>query len=244
MTENGFEAIPGTGNVLFLCDHAANALPPGQGTLGLKPDLFQTHIAWDIGAAAVTRALAQAYGAPAVLGRWSRLLIDLNRGADDPTIVMKLSDGSIIPGNRDAGPDEVARRIAAYHAPYHAAITRALDAMGPDAVVVSMHSFTPSWKGVPRPWEYGVLYDRDIRMAAPLMRRLAQAGYSVGDNEPYHGALDGDTLNVHGTRRGLPHVLIEMRQDLIATTTAAQDFAARLKPILDMALSDMKSTSE
>jgi len=116
--------------------------------------------------------------------------------------------------------------------------------MGPDAVVVSMHSFTPSWKGVPRPWEYGVLYDRDIRMAAPLMRRLAQAGYSVGDNEPYHGALDGDTLNVHGTRRGLPHVLIEMRQDLIATATAAQDFAARLKPILDMALSDMKSTSE
>ena len=244
MTENGFEAIPGTGNVLFLCDHAANALPPGHGTLGLKPDLFQTHIAWDIGAAAVTRALASVYGAPAVLGCWSRLLIDLNRGADDPTIVMKLSDGSIIPGNRDAGPDEVARRIAAYHAPYHAAITRALDAMGPDAVVVSMHSFTPSWKGVPRPWEYGVLYDRDIRMAAPLMRRLAQAGYSVGDNEPYHGALDGDTLNVHGTRRGLPHVLIEMRQDLIATDAAAQDFAARLKPILDMALSDMKSTSE
>ena len=240
MTENGFEAIAGTGNLLFLCDHAANALPQGYGTLGLDPALFQTHIAWDIGAAAITRALAVAYGAPAVLGRWSRLLIDLNRGADDPTIVMKLSDGSIIPGNRDAGPDEVARRIAAYHAPYHAAITAELDRMGPQAVLVSMHSFTPAWKGVPRRWEYGVLYDRDTRLAAPLMRRLEAAGFVVGDNEPYHGALEGDTLNVHGTRRGLPHVLIEMRQDLIADDAAAQDFAARLKPILDMALFDMK----
>jgi predicted N-formylglutamate amidohydrolase len=243
MTENGFEHIPGAGKVLFLCDHASNALPQGYGTLGLKPELFQTHIAWDIGAAAVTRALASATGAPAILGRWSRLLIDLNRGADDPTIVMKLSDGSIIPGNRDAGPDEVARRIAAWHAPYHAAITRALDRVGPGAVIVSLHSFTPAWKGVARVWDYGVLYDRDIRLAGPLMRRLEQAGYTVGDNEPYHGALDGDTLNVHGTRRGLPHVLIEMRQDLIATDAAAQDFAARLKPILDMAISDLNTAS-
>ena len=91
-----------------------------------------------------------------------------------------------------------------------------------------------------RAWQYGVLYDRDTRLAAPLMRRLAQAGYTVGDNEPYTGALEGDTLYQHGTRRGLPHVLIEMRQDLIADDAAAQDFAARLKPILDMALFDMK----
>ena len=244
MTENGFETIAGAGNILFLCDHASNALPQGYGTLGLSAGLFQTHIAWDIGAADVTRALAKAYGAPALLGRWSRLLIDLNRGADDPTIVMKLSDGSIIPGNRDAGPDEVARRIAAYHAPYHAAVTQELDRMGPGAVVISMHSFTPSWKGVPRRWDYGVLYDRDTRLSAPLMRRLAEAGYTVGDNEPYHGALDGDTLNVHGTRRGLPHVLIDMRQDLIAEPRAAQDFAAKLKPILDMALCDMHGLAE
>jgi predicted N-formylglutamate amidohydrolase len=244
MTENGFEAITGSGNILFLCDHASNALPEGVGSLGLQPALFQTHIAWDIGAAVVTRALAQAYGAPALLGGWSRLLIDLNRGADDPTIVMKLSDGSIIPGNRDAGVDEVARRIAAYHAPYHAAITRELDRMGPGAVLVSMHSFTPSWKGVPRPWALGVLYDSDARLAAPLMARLEEAGFVVGDNEPYHGALDGDTLNVHGIRRGLPHALIEMRQDLIATDAAALDFAEKLKPILDMALCDMKNPQE
>src|ERR1700744_4953468 len=99
MTENAFEAIPGTpgSRLLLLCDHASNALPPGG--LGLDPALLSTHIAYDIGAAVATRALAAAYGAPAILGRWSRLLIDLNRGADDPTLVMKLSDGSIIPGN-------------------------------------------------------------------------------------------------------------------------------------------------
>src|SRR6202012_1705758 len=200
MTENAFEAIPGRTDspLLLLCDHASSALPAGFGTLGLDPSLFSTHIAYDIGAASVTRALAAAYGAPALLGAWSGLLIDLNRGADDPTIVMKLSDGSIIPGNRDAGHEEVARRIAAYHTPYHAAIAHESQHMqasllharesaqavvaglrvGEDRnglVIVSMHSFTPSWKGVPRRWEVGVLYDRDMRVAAPLMMRLAEA---------------------------------------------------------------------
>jgi predicted N-formylglutamate amidohydrolase len=243
MTQNAFEAIPGAKNskLLLLCDHASNALPPEVGALGLDPALFGTHIASDIGAAAVTRALAAAYDAPALLGRWSRLLIDLNRGADDPTLVMKLSDGSIIPGNRMAGDDEVARRIAAYHAPYHAAITAELDRIGAGAVIVSVHSFTPRWKTVPRPWEVGILYDSDERLAAPLMARLAEAGFVVGDNEPYTGALEGDTLNVHGIKRGLPHVLIEIRQDLIGGDAAAQAFAGRLKPILDAALNDMHS---
>ena len=244
MTENAFEAISGASGqspILFLCDHASNALPAGN--LGLDPGLLATHIAYDIGAAAVTRALAASYGAPALLGGWSRLLIDLNRGADDPTIVMKLSDGSIIPGNRDADATEVARRIAAYHAPYHAAISAELDRMGQETdkrtAIVSMHSFTPAWKGRPRPWDVGVLYDRDTRLSAPLMLRLAEAGFTVGDNEPYTGALEGDTLYQHGTLRGLPHVLIEIRQDLIDRDDAAQGFALRLKPILDAALSDM-----
>ncbi|HVW75339.1 MAG TPA: N-formylglutamate amidohydrolase [Rhizomicrobium sp.] len=237
MTETAFEAISGKGSLLFLCDHAANALPPGG--LGLDPRLLATHIAYDIGAAAVTRALAHAYGAPALLGVWSRLLIDLNRGTDDPTLVMKLSDGSIIPGNRHADAGEVARRIAAFHAPYHAAIDAELDRIGGQAVLLSMHSFTLAWKGNPRPWEVGVLYDRDVRLAVPLMARLAQAGFTVGDNEPYSGALEGDTLWRHGTCRGLPHVLIEMRQDLISTDGQAQAFAVRLKPILDAALADM-----
>lgn len=241
MTENAFEALAGNGKsrLLFVCDHASNALPPG--ALGLDPGLLSTHIAYDIGAASVTRALAGAYGASAVLGAWSRLLIDLNRGPDDPTLVMKLSDGSIVPGNRDADAAEVARRVAAFHAPYHAAIAAALDRIGSDAVIVSMHSFTPAWKGRPRPWEVGVLYDRDIRLAAPLMTRLAEAGFVVGDNEPYSGALEGDTLWQHGTMRGLPHVLIEMRQDLVASEEQTQAFALRLKPILDAALSDMHS---
>jgi predicted N-formylglutamate amidohydrolase len=241
MTENAFEAIRGiTGSrLLLLCDHASNALPAGG--LGLDPILLATHIAHDIGAAAVTRALAANYGAPAFLGAWSRLLIDLNRGADDPTIVMKLSDGSIIPGNARADAAEVARRIAGFHAPYHAAIAATLDGMGPDAVVISIHSFTPAWKGRPRPWDVGVLYDRDRRLADPLMRRLSEAGFTVGDNEPYSGALEGDTLYQHGTLRGLPHALIEIRQDLIASDQAAQAFAMRLTPILDAALGDMHS---
>ena len=152
MTETAFEAVPGSGHsqLLLLCDHASNALPPRFGTLGLDPGLFATHIAYDIGAASVTRALAAAYDAPALLGRWSRLLIDLNRGADDPTLVMKLSDGSIIPGNRDADAAEVAARIQEFHAPYHTAITRELDLMGAGASLISLHSFTPSWKTVPR----------------------------------------------------------------------------------------------
>ncbi len=246
MTENAFESVLGApeSKILFLCDHASNALPPQTGNLGLAGELFGTHIAFDIGAAQVTRALASAYGAPALLGVWSRLLIDLNRGIDDPTIVMKLSDGSIIPANRDAGREEMDRRIGLWHAPYHAAITRELDRIGVGATIVSIHSYTPAWKGVPRPWQVGVLYDCDARLAAPLMRRLEEVGLVVGDNEPYAGALEGDTLNVHGIRRGLPHVLIEIRQDLIGDDAAAQGFASKLKPILDMALADMKNSQK
>lgn len=244
MTENAYEAIAGRASILLLCDHASNALPPDCDGLGLPAGLFDTHIAYDIGAGCVTRTLARAYKAPALLGRWSRLLIDLNRGADDPTLVMKLSDGSIIPGNRDVDALQVARRIAAYHAPYHGAITHELDRMGGQAVIVSIHSFTPVWKGVARPWQLGILYARDMRLARPLMRRLQDAGFIVGDNEPYSGALEGDTLWQHGIARGLPHVLIEIRQDLIATDAMAQAFAARLKPILDMALEDAKNPQE
>jgi predicted N-formylglutamate amidohydrolase len=237
MTGSSFERIAGARAPLFLCDHAARALPPGYGSLGLEPALFETHIAYDIGAAEVTRALAAAFGAPALLGAWSRLLIDLNRGPDDPTLVMKLSDGSIIPGNRTVDDAERARRIAQFHAPYHRAIAEEIARLGRPAIV-SLHSFTPVWKGEQRRWEVGVLWDQDGRLAKPLMTRLAEAGFIVGDNEPYSGALDGDTLNRHGTQTGLPHVLIEMRQDLIGDAAAARDFAARLEPILASALAD------
>jgi predicted N-formylglutamate amidohydrolase len=228
--------------LLFVCDHASNALPESYGTLGLAAEALETHIAYDIGAAQVTRVLAKTFGAPAILARWSRLLIDLNRGADDPTLVMKLSDGRIIPGNRGADAAEVAQRLAQFHAPYHTAIADEIALArkaGRVPVIVSMHSFTPAWKGVARPWDVGVLWDKDARLAKPLMQALARAGFTVGDNEPYTGELENDCLYVHGTMNGLPHVLIEMRQDLIATREQAEAFAARLVPILDEALAAM-----
>jgi predicted N-formylglutamate amidohydrolase len=154
---------------------------------------------------------------------------------------MQLSDGSIIPGNRGIGPHEVANRAAQFHAPYHQAIADEIAVMT-DPVLVSMHSFTPAWKGAQRKWEIGVLWDRDGRLAIPLMTRLRQAGFAVGDNEPYSGALQGDTLNRHGTSSGLPHVLIEMRQDLVDNLPKAQSLAARLKPVLDAALADMRAS--
>jgi predicted N-formylglutamate amidohydrolase len=243
MREPAFEKIPASGDapLLLLCDHAANALPEAYGRLGLPPEKFESHIAYDIGAAQVTRALARSFGAAAILGRWSRLLIDLNRGPDDPTLVMQLSDGSIIPGNRGADEAETAHRLAAFHAPYHAAVSQELDALQARGapILIALHSFTPRWKGMARPWDVGVLWDRDGRLARPLMARLAEAGLVVGDNEPYSGALEGDTLNRHGTLRGIPHALIEMRQDLIDDEAAARNFAARLKPVLDAALADM-----
>jgi len=238
-----FEHIPASDpacGLLLLCDHASAALPQDYGLLGLGPGLFETHIACDIGAAPVTRALAARFKAAAVLGRWSRLLIDLNRGEDDPTLVMKLSDGSIIPGNQEAGPEEIARRIRDFHEPYHNAVTAELDRIGPRAAIISIHSFTPSWKGKPRPWEVGVLWDKDKRLAGPLMTRLAQHAFIWGDNEPYSGALENDCLNRHGTKRGLPHVLVEIRQDLIASEELAEGFADKLYFVLSEALKDME----
>lgn len=245
MTDVGYHSVRPSGpaaELILLCDHAANALPEAYGTLGLDAALLAAHIAYDIGAGKVTRTLAARFGAGAVLGAWSRLLIDLNRGEDDPTLVMKLSGGSIVPGNREAGPEEIAHRILNFHAPYHGAIAariaKARDS-GLVPVLVSIHSFTPVWKGRPRPWQIGVLWDRDGRLARPLMACLAEAGFTVGDNEPYSGALENDTLNRHGTKNGLPHVLIEIRQDLVATPEAARAMALRLEPILRRALAGM-----
>lgn len=245
MTAEPFEKLnfaPEAPALIFVCDHAADALPDPYGTLGLAAEVFKTHIASDIGAADVARELAVAYRAPAILARWSRLLIDLNRGADDPTLIMKLSDGRIIAGNRDVDAKEAEYRLAQFHAPYHAAIAGEIARAREAAVVpalISMHSFTPNWKGTRRPWEVGVLWDKDDRLAKPLIAALTRAGLHVGDNEPYSGELEGDCMFVHGTTNGLPHVLIEIRQDLIPTKDLAAAFARRLKPVLDEALAAM-----
>ena len=226
---------PATG-ILLLCDHASNALPAAYGTLGLPPAELARHIGWDIGAAAVTRGLARRLGAPAVMTTFSRLLIDPNRGEDDPTLVMRLSDGAVVPANADHSPAERAARLDGFHRPYHAAIAARLDAFAAAGVVpmiVSMHSFTPAWKGRPRPWQVGILWDRDPRLAVPLIAALAaDPALVVGDNEPYDGALRGDTLHRHGTERGLAHALVEIRQDLIADAAGAEAWADRLAPIL------------
>ena len=221
--------------VLFICDHASNALPPAYGTLGLPEAQLARHIGYDIGAAWVTRRLAARFGAPAVLTTFSRLLIDPNRGADDPTLVMRLSDGAIVPGNADADDAEIARRTALYWRPYRDAVGETIEAMtrdGTTPAVFAVHSFTDNWKGVPRPWEIGVLWDTDPRFAVPLMDGLRDAGFSVGDNEPYDGALRGDTLDEEVTRRGIAGLLVEVRQDLIREEGAACAMADRLAAVL------------
>jgi len=225
--------------VLFLCDHASNALPAPYATLGLGADVLEQHIAYDIGAAFITRRLAELFEAPALLTRFSRLLIDANRGADDPTLVMRLSDGKIVPGNARVTAEEIARRQELFRRPYREAIGATIEAMtatGPLPAVVSLHSFTPVWRSRSRPWEVGILWDRDPRFALPLMAALAENGLAVGDNEPYDGALVGDTLDEEITRRGLAGLLIETRQDLVATEVDARSWADRLagclRPVL------------
>jgi len=233
-----FEAVDGDHGrgLILLCDHASNALPPRYGDLGLVAGEFQRHIAYDPGAAAVTRGLAARLGVPAVLSTFSRLLIDPNRGADDPTLIMRLSDGAIVPGNARVDEAERARRTQRYYAPYHAAIERTIEqglASGKVPALFSVHSFTPVWKGVPRPWQAGVLWDLDPRLAVPLIEALrGDATLTVGDNEPYAGALRGDTMYHHATERGLANALIEIRQDLIADDAGVTAWVDRLAPIL------------
>ncbi len=221
---------------LILCDHASNRLPAKYGDLGLPADEFERHIAYDIGAEAVTRQLARDLGAPAVMSRFSRLLIDPNRGADDPTLVMRLSDGAVVPGNARVDEAEKARRIAAYYEPYHQAVEAAIDAAlaaGHPPAIVSIHSFTPLWRGTRRPWEIGILWDSDPRLAMPVIEAFrADPLLTVGDNEPYSGRLKGDTMYRHATTRGLSHALVELRQDLIAEEPGQAEWAGRLADVL------------
>ena len=231
--------------LLILCDHAENTIPQGYGTLGLRAEDLHRHIAYDLGAAEVAEHLANALGAPAILSRFSRLLIDPNRGLDDPTLIMQISDGLIVPGNVDLTAAEIEARIAHYYRPYHAAIERAVDAAiaaGKPPVIISMHSFTQAWKGVPRPWAVGVLWDKDPRLALALLEGLrAIPDIEVGDNVPYSGQLKGDTLYCHGTGRGLAHALVEVRQDLILGPEGQKQWAMRLAKVLDKVLSETGS---
>ena len=222
--------------VLVVCDHADNRLPPEYGDLGLPATEFQRHIAYDPGAAAVSRGLARRLGVPAVLSTFSRLLIDANRGEDDPTLIMRVSDGAVVPGNAAVDGRERARRIARFHAPYHAAVDAAIGgamATGNPPIMVSIHSFTPVWRGRVRPWHAGVLWDRDPRVAEPLIVALrADGDLVVGDNEPYSGALANDSMYRHASARGLAHGLVEIRQDLISEPEGVEAWVSRLARIV------------
>lgn len=235
---DSYRILPGRADrgLVILCDHASNALPAEYGTLGLAPEELQRHIAYDIGAAAVVEHLSRALGAPAVLTKFSRLLIDPNRGDDDPTLIMRLSDGAVIPGNRHLTEAEREKRTRLYYAPYHKAVDAVIDsciAAGPAPTLLSIHSFTESWKGVPRPWHVGILWDTDARIAKPLLEHFeAEGDLIVGDNEPYTGKLYGDCLWQHGTQRGLPNAIVELRQDLIREPDGQLAWGQRLERIM------------
>ena len=236
-----YETVAGRAGcgVLLLADHASNRLPEGYPpALGMDEAEFERHIAYDIGVEGVTRRLAASLGAPAVLSRFSRLLIDPNRGEDDPTLVMRLSDRTIIPANHALDAAERERRLEGYWRPYDRAVNRAIEEMtlanGAPPVVVSIHSFTPYWREVPRPWQVGVLWDADDRAARPMIEMLGEDGaLTVGDNEPYDGALGGDMMNRQCHMRGIAHALIEVRQDLIRTEEGQAEWAERLAPVLE-----------
>ena len=228
---------PACGLVL-VADHARRALPAEYGSLGLPGCEFERHIAYDIGVEGVTRALAARLGAPAVMAGFSRLLVDPNRGADDPTLIRQLYDGTIIPGNYPMDEAEREKRLSHYFRPYHAAVWSMISeverASGQAPFVVSVHSFTPEMQGRTRPWHVGVLWDSDDRAVRPFVERLGQDGHLViGDNEPYDGALKGDTMYTHCIRPGYAHILIEIRQDLIGDAAGQAEWAGRLAPVLD-----------
>ncbi len=223
---------------LITCDHARNTVPPDLGgTLGLPQDDMQRHIAFDPGAEGVSVALGEALGAPVLLGNFSRLVIDPTRGEDDPTLLMKLYDGSVIPGNRHADEAERERRLNAYYRPYHDAYAKLASARE-DIVIVAVHSFTRQLRGRPtRPWHIGILHAWDSRLSDPFIAGLeAEPDLTVGRNEPYPGHLPGDAVDRHGLKHGRNNTLIELRNDLIETPQQQEHWGQRLAPLLEDAL--------
>ena len=231
------------GRWLITCDHASNRVPDwvGGGDLGIAAEDMARHIAWDVGAAGLAQALGAALDSPVVMSDFSRLVIDPNRGEDDPTLVMKLYDGTIIPANRHIDALGVEERLERLYRPYHAALAR-LAGRRPDVVIVAIHSFTPCLKGrTPRPWQVGVLYSHlDERLSRVLIDRLmAEGDLCVGDNEPYSGHLPGDAIDRHALQPGRLNTLIEVRNDLIGTEADQAAWAARLARVLQDTLAQL-----
>lgn len=229
------------GRWLITCDHATNRVPDwiNGGVLGIAPADMGRHIAYDVGAAAVSRALAERLDSPAVLSDFSRLVIDPNRGEDDPTLLMRLYDGTVIPANKHADAAERERRLARLHRPYHNAVER-LAARRPDTVICAMHSFTPQLRGrPPRPWQVAILHSHlDGRLGPAMIRACREQGWITGDNEPYGGHLDGDSIDRHALIPGRPNLLIEVRNDLIRDPAGQAEWADRLAPVLTRVLAE------
>lgn len=223
----------GRGPLLLLCDHASAAIPARLGSLGLGPAELGLHIAYDIGAAAVARWLAERFDAPLVLSGYSRLVIDCNRRPADATSIPPVSDGVVVPGNQTLTPADRTERREACFEPYHQAVDETLAAAierHHDPIVLSVHSCTPVMNAVHRPWHIGVLWADDSRIPVPLMAALARdPEICVGDNQPYSGRDHrGYTIDAHIAPRALPHAAIEVRQDLIGDAAGQQRWAAKL----------------
>jgi predicted N-formylglutamate amidohydrolase len=230
----------GGSDFLLTADHAGRAVPRSLGDLGVPPGEWERHIAWDIGIAAVTERLSRALDATAVLQTYSRLVIDCNRRPDWESSIPVVSEHTEIPGNLGISQDERAARRREIFDPYHQQIAMLLDRRATSdrrTVLVAMHSFTPVFKGETRNVEVGVLYNRDIRLAAIMLDLLrAEGDLAVGDNAPYAITDTSDyTVPTHGEARGLPHVEIEIRQDLIADPVGQDAWAARLARLLPSA---------
>lgn len=238
----------GGARLLITCDHATNRVPTRLRDLGLDHAELARHIAWDIGAAEVARRLSVLLDAPTVLSGFSRLVIDPNRRVDVPSSIPAISDGTEVPGNRHLSDAEVRARREQLFAAYHGACTRLIEAqvaMEKPPALVFMHSFTPVFAGQERPMQAGILWDRDARLARPLIDGLRAEGVPTGDNEPYTGRSTEDySLHAHGDARGLPHVLVEVRQDLIDTAKGAEAWARRLARILRPILDDPATFAE
>ena len=239
-----YEVIDGRfdGGMILICDHARNFIPPQYKNLGLPKGELERHIAYDIGAEAVTRKVAARLGIPAVMALFSRLLIDPNRGTDDPTLIMRLSDCAIVPGNAELTQDERENRIRTYYQPYHDAVERVISraqGTGCSPLIFAIHSFTPMWKGVQRPWHAGVLWEKDDSFARPVLEALARdRNLVVGENQPYSGGVEGESVDKHARQRGLAAALIEIRQDLIANDEGVDEWAERLATILEEIITD------
>ena len=233
----------GAARCLVVADHAGNAVPASLQGLGLGQDVFQEHIAVDIGSRAMASLLAERLGAPLVLANYSRLVVDLNRGLDDPTAFIPVSDGVVIPGNQNLSVAEKQRRSSSIHRPYHHAIDGLIDdylEQGTVPVLISVHSFTLVLDNRRRPWHIGVLWDKDPRIALPLLARLRQdRELIVGDNEPYSGRHPADyTVDHHAEGRGLAHAALELRQDLLRDMDAVERWASLLAEALAEILAD------